>query len=54
MTIVGLKDLSRKFNKLSDIGRGQVLFRAGVVGMLVIINEAKLICQPNKTNTKLC
>jgi hypothetical protein len=41
MSIVGLKDLSRKFGKLSDIGRGQVLFRAGVVGMLVIINEAK-------------
>ena len=36
-----MKDLSRKFGKLSDIGRGQTLFRAGVVGMLVIINEAK-------------
>lgn len=41
MTIVGLNDLSRKFSRLSDIGRGQTLFRAGVVGMLVIINEAK-------------
>ena len=41
MTIVGLKDLSRKFNRLSEIGKGQTLFRAGVVGMLVIINEAK-------------
>jgi hypothetical protein len=41
LTIVGLKDLSRKFNRLSDIGKGQTLFRAGVAGMLVIINEAK-------------
>ncbi len=41
MSITGLKDLSRKFSRLSDIGRGQTLFRAGVVGMLVIVNEAK-------------
>lgn len=41
MTMVGMKDLSRKFNRLSDIGQGKTLFRAGVVGMLVIINEAK-------------
>ena len=41
MTMVGMKDLSRKFNRLSDIGKGQTLFRAGVAGMLVIINEAK-------------
>jgi len=41
VSIVGLKDLSRKFNRLSEIGKGKALFRAGVVGMLVIINEAK-------------
>ena len=41
MTMVGMKDLSRKFARLSDIGKGQTLFRAGVVGMLVIVNEAK-------------
>ena len=41
MTMSGMGDLKRKFRALGEIGQGKALFRVGVAGMLIIINDAK-------------
>ena len=48
--IVGLPELLRKLNKLGEVGKGQAMINALVVGGMEIINEAKILV-PKKTRT---